>query len=68
MPQAYDHSRGYRVTTHSCSYNIDYDLEKMEMKTNVKPLSKSESDIEDAVEKANKILKSFGLADYYEYV
>ena len=66
-PQPYDPERGYRVTTSSCCYNIDYDLKKMSVRTNVKPLSKDEKDITAAVEKANKILKNSGLSNYYEY-
>ena len=66
-PQPYDPERGYRVTTSSCCYNIDYDLKKMSARTNVKPLSKDEKDITAAVEKANKILKNSGLSNYYEY-
>ena len=66
-PQPYDPERGYRVTTSSCFYNIDYDLKKMNARTSVKTLSKDEKDIAAAVEKANKVLKQSGGSDYYEY-
>lgn len=66
-PQPYDPERGYRVTTSSCCYNIDYDLQKMAVRTNVKPSDNSEHEIAAAVEKANEILKNSGLTNYYEY-
>lgn len=68
IPQPYDPELGYRVTTKECCYDIDYDLKKMKKLTSIKPLSKSEKDIADAVEKANQLLKHFGCSEYYEYL